>query len=70
MLSAKKQRIQTLNKFISETDSFVGRSIHLSKMVQGTNHQGDISYGSTVSIQWLCISLMAACGRLIKSISR
>ena len=30
MLSAKKQ---TLKKFISETDSFVGRSIHISKIV-------------------------------------
>ena len=39
-------------------------------MVQGTNHQGDISCGSTLSIQYLCISLMAACWRLIKSISR
>ena len=28
MLSAKKQKIQTLNKFISKTDSFVSRSIH------------------------------------------
>ena len=70
MLSAKKQKIHTLNKFISETDSFVGRSIHISKIVQGTHHQGDIRYGSTVGIQCLCISLMAVCWSFTKSISR
>ena len=34
MLSAKKnkQKIHSLNKFISETDSFVGRSILISKL--------------------------------------
>ena len=40
MLSAKKEKIQTLNKFISETENFVSRSIHISKIVQGTHHQG------------------------------
>ena len=70
MLSAKKQEIHTLNKFISETDSFVGRSIHISKIVQGTHFQGDICYGSTAGIQCLCISLMAVCWSLIKSASR
>ena len=70
MLSAKKQKNHTLNKFISETDSFVGRSIHISKIVQGIHHQGDIRYGSTAGIQCLCISLMAVCWSLIKSISR
>ena len=70
MLSAKKQKIHTLNKFISETDSFVGRSMHISKIVQGTHHQGDIRYGSTVGIQCLCISLMAVCWSFTKSISR
>ena len=70
MLSANKQKIQTLNKFISETDSFVIRSIHMSKVVQGTNHQGDIRYGTTTGIQCSCISLMAVCWSRIKSISR
>ena len=70
MLSANKQKIQTLNKFISETDSFVSRSIHISKIVQGTHHQGDTHYGTTAGIQCLCISLMAVCWSLIKSISR
>ena len=42
MQSAKKRKIQRLNKFISEKDSFVGRSIHISKIAQGTHHQGDI----------------------------
>ena len=70
MLSAKKQEIHTLNKFISETNSFVGRSIHISKIAQGTHYQGDIRYGSTAGIQCLCISLMAVCWDLIKSVSR
>ena len=70
MLSAKKQEIHTLNKFISETNSFVGRSIHISKIAQGTHYQGDIRYGSTAGIQCLCISLMAVCWSLIKSTSR
>ena len=69
MLSATKQKIHTLNKFISETDSFF-RLIHISKIVQGTHHQGDIRYGSTVGIQCLCISLMAVCWSFTKSISR
>ena len=38
LLSATKQKIYTLNKFISEADSFVSRSIHISKIVQGTHH--------------------------------
>ena len=42
MLSAKKQKIQTLYKFVLETDSFVRRPIHISNIVQGTHHQGDI----------------------------
>ena len=70
MLSAKNQKIQTLNKFISETDSFVKRSIHISKVVQGTHHQGDIRYGTTAGNQCLCISLIAVCWSFIKSISR
>ena len=70
MLSANKQKIQTLNKFISATDSFVIRSIHISKVVQGTSHQGDIRYGTTADIQCSCISLMAVCWSCIKSISR
>ena len=70
MLSVKKQKIQTLNNFISETDSFVSTSIHISKIVQGTHHQGDIRYGTTAGIQCLCISLMAVCWSLAKSISR
>ena len=70
MLLAKKQKIETLNKFISETGRFVSRSIHISKIVQGTHHQGDIHYGTTADIQYLCISLMAVCWSLIKSISR
>ena len=70
MLSAKKQKIQTLSKFVSETDSFVSRSIHISNIVQGTNHQGDIRYGTTAGIQCLCISLIAVRWSLIKSISR
>ena len=60
MLSATKQKIHTLNKFISETDSFF-RLIHISKIVQGTHHQGDIRYGSTAGIQYLCISLTVVC---------
>ena len=40
MPSAKKQKVHTLNKFISGADSFVGRSIHISKIVQGTHQQG------------------------------
>ena len=59
VLSAKKQKNHTFNKFISETDSFVRRSIDISKIVQGTHHQRDIRCGSTVGIQCLCISLMA-----------
>ena len=70
MVLAKKQKIQTLNKFISETDSFVSRSIHISKIVQGTHHQGDTHYGTTAGIQCLCISSMAVCWSIIKSISR
>ena len=70
MQSAKKRKIQTLNKFVSETDSFVRRSIHISKIVQGTHHQGDIHYGTSSVIQCLCMSLMAACWSLIKFISR
>ena len=70
MLLAKKQKIQTLNKFVSETGRFVSRSIHISKIVQGTHHQGDIHYRTTAGIQHLCISLMAVCWSLIKSISR
>ena len=66
----KNQNIQSLNKFISETDSFAGGSIHISKTVQGTHHQGNIRYGTTAGIQCFCISLLAACWRLIKSISR
>ena len=67
MPSAKKQKVHTLNKFISGADSFVGRSIHISKILQGTHQQGDIRYGF---IQCLCISLMAVCSSRIKSISR
>ena len=70
MQSAEKRKIQTLNKFVSETDSFVSRSIHISKIVQGTHHQGDIHYGTSSGIQCLCMSLMAAGWSLIKSISR
>ena len=70
MLSATKQKILILNKFSSETDSFVGRSIHIAKIVQGTHHQGNICYGSTAGIQCLCISLMVVYWSLIKSISR
>ena len=70
MQSAEKRKIQTLNKFVSETDSFVSRSIHISKIVQGTHHQGDIRYGTFAGIQCLCMSLMAVCWGLIKSISR
>ena len=68
MLSATKQKILILNKFSSETDSFVGRSIHIAKIVQGTHHQGNICYGSTAGIQCLCISLMVVYWSLIKSI--
>ena len=67
MLSAKKQKNHTLNKFISETGSFVGRTIHIQKIVQCTHNQEDICYGSTAGIQCLCISLMAVCWSLIKS---
>ena len=70
MLSAKKQKNHTLNKFIPETGSFVGRTIHIQKIVQCTHNQGDILYGSTAGIQCLCISLMAACWSLIKCLSR
>ena len=70
VLSVKKRKNHTFNKFISETGSFVGRSIHKSKIVQGTHHQGDIRYGSTVGIQCLCISLMAVDWSVIKSTSR
>ena len=70
MQSAKKRKIQTLNKFISETDSFVSRSIHISKIAQGTHHQGGIRYGTSTSIQCLCMSLVVVCWSLIKSISR
>ena len=35
MLPAKKQKTQTLNKFISETYSFVSRSIHIIKNCPG-----------------------------------
>ena len=70
MLSAKKKKIQTLSKFISETYTSVTRSIHISKTVQGTRHQRDIHYGTTADIQCLCISLMGVCWSLIKSISR
>ena len=70
MLSAKKQKNQTLNKFISEKDSFVSRSIRISKVVQGTHHQGVIGYGTTAGIQCSCISLMAVCWSHIKSIPR
>ena len=70
MLSAKKYKIQTLNKYVSEMDSFVSRSIYISKIVPGIHHHGDICYGTTASIQCLCISLMALCWSLIKSISR
>ena len=59
-----------MNKFISETGRFVSRSIHISKILQGTHHQGDIHYETTAGIQYLCISLMAVCWSLIKSISR
>ena len=38
MLSATKQKIDTLSKFISETNSFVSSSIHISKIVQGTHY--------------------------------
>ena len=40
------------------------------KIAQVTHHQGDIRYGSTAGIQCLCISLIAVCWSLIKSISR
>ena len=71
MQSAKKRKIQALNKFVSGTDSFVSsRSIHISKIVQGTHHQGDIRYGTSADVQCLCMSLMAVCWSLIKSISR
>ena len=70
MLSSTKQKIHTLSKFISETHSFVRRSIHISKIVQCTHHQGDTHYGSTAGIQYSRISLMAVCCSLIKSISR
>ena len=70
MLSAKKQKNHTLNRFIPETGSFVGRTIHIQKIVQCTHNQGDILYESTAGIQCLCISLMAACWSLIKCLSR
>ena len=35
-----------------------------------THHEMDIRYGTTAAIQCLCISLMAVCWSLIKSISR
>ena len=59
-----------MKKFISEADSFVSRSIHISKIVQGTHHQEDICYATTAGIQCLCISLIAVCWSLIQSISR
>ena len=70
MQSAKKRKTQTLSKFVSEIDSFVSRSIHISKFVQGTHHQGDIRYGTSAGIQCLCMSLMAVCWSLTKSVSR
>ena len=33
MLLAKKKKTKTLNKFVSETDSFASRSIYISKIV-------------------------------------
>ena len=45
-----KQKNQTLNKIVSETDSFVSRSIHISKIVQGTHHQWDNRYGISSGI--------------------
>ena len=66
ILSAKNQKIQTLKKFISETDRFVSRSIHTSKIDQVTHHQGDVRYGATSGIQYLCVSLIAGCWSLIK----
>ena len=38
MLSATEQKIDTLSKFISETDSFVSRSIHISKIIHGAHY--------------------------------
>ena len=70
MLSAKKYKIQTLNKYVSEMDSLVSGSIYISKIVPGIHHHENICYGTTASIQCLCISLMAVCWSLIKSISR
>ena len=69
MLSAKKQEIQTLNKFIFQKQiAFVSRSIYISKIDQGTHHQVDICYGTTADIQCLRISLMVACWSFIKSV--
>ena len=69
-LSAKKYKIQTLNKYVSEMDSLVSGLIYISKIVPGIHHHGNICYGTTASIQCLFISLMAVCWSLIKSISR
>ena len=33
LLAKKKKKTKTLNKFVSETDSFVSRSIYISKIV-------------------------------------
>ena len=70
MLPAKKRRTQTLNNFISETYSFVSRSIHIIKNCPGYPSSREYSYETTAGIQCLCVSLMAVCWSLIKSISK
>ena len=68
---SKKTRNSNIEQvYISETNSFVSRSLYMSKIDQGTHHQVDICYGTTAGIQCLCISLMVACWSLIKSMSR
>ena len=58
-----------MNKFISETNSFVS-SQFTYQIIQGTHHQGDIRYGTNTIIQYFCISLIAVSWSLIKSISK
>ena len=53
--SGKKQKTNTLNNFITETDSFISRSIHISKIFYGTHHQEGICFGTNASKQYLYI---------------
>ena len=43
---------------------------NIVNIVQATHHQGDSRYGASESIQCSCMSLMAVCWNMFKSVAR